>query len=186
MLQKIKHAVDQDLHWVQPKAMERRFDLMGVTQRFATLEFPSAFGSLASAWTADGAWTYKRVGFFSPRVTVRVEGSENDLAIYRPRWTGMQGTLEFAGGQGYVWNTVNFWGTRFQFADANGQPVIAFQTGVGEGKFSDFFKTQAQVEIDPGALGNPDLPVLATIGFYLIILHHDDSAAAASAAAAAG
>jgi hypothetical protein len=185
MLQKIKYAVDQELHWVQPKAMERRFDLMGVAQRFATLEFPNAFGSLASAWTDDGLWTYKRVGFFATRVTVRAEGSENDLAVYQPKWTGMQGTLMFAGGQTYLWNTVNFWGTRFQFSDANGQPVIAFQTGVGEGKFSDIFKTQARVEVDPAALGNPDLPVLVTLGFYLIILQHEDSAAAASAAAAA-
>ena len=184
MLQIFKHAVGQELHWVQPKAMERRFDLMGVTLRFATLEFPSAFGSLASAWTADGLWTYKRVGFFSPRITVRAEGSENDLALYRPKWTGMQGTLEFAVGQTYLWNTVNFWGTRFQFTDANGQPVIAYQTGVGEGKFSDIFKTQARVEIDPGALGNQDLPVLATLGFYLIILHNEDAAAAGAAAAA--
>lgn len=182
MLHKIKHAVDQELHWVQPKAMQRRFDLLGVTQCFATLEFTSAFGSLATAWTADGAWTYKRVGFFSPRITVRAEGSENDLAIYRPRWTGMQGTLEFAGGQAYLWNTVNFWATRFQITDASGQPVMAFQTGLGDFKLSDFFKTQARVEINPLAAGSPDLPLLATLGFYLIILQQEDSAGAVAAA----
>lgn len=186
MLQTLKAMNTQALYWVQPRAMERRFELRSADQQYASLHFPSAFGSLATASTADGAWTYKRVGFFSTRITVRAEGSETDLAIYKPKWTGMQGTLETAGGQTYLWNTANFWGTRFQFTDANGGPLLNFHLGAEDWKLSNMFKTQARMEIDPGAVGVSELPLLATIGFYLLILYQEDSSASGGVIAAAG
>lgn len=183
MFQSLKAMNTQTLYWVQPKAMEKRFELRSADHQYAGLHFPSAFGSLATASTADGTWTYKRVGFFSTRITVRAEGSETDLAIYKPKWTGMQGTLETAAGQTYLWNTANFWGTRFQFTDANGTPLVNFHLGADDWKLSNIFKTQARMEIDPGAVGVSDIPLLATIGFYLINLYQEDSSAATTAAA---
>lgn len=182
MLQTLKTMNAQALYWVQPKAMEKRFELRSADQQYAALHFPSAFGSLATASTMDGTWTYKRVGFFSTRITVRAEGSETDLAIFKPKWTGTHGVLEFAMGQTYLWNTANFWGTRFQFTDANGSPLVNFHLGADDWKLSDIFKTQARMEINPGAVGIADLPILATIGFYLLILYQEDSSAATTAA----
>ncbi len=182
MLNTLSSITTQELYWVQPKAMEKQFELRSAEQQYASLHFPSAFGSRAIASTADGIWTYKRVGFFNTRVTARVEGSETDLAVYRPKWTGMQGILEIASGQTYLWNTTNFWATRFQFADANGNPLVTFQSGAEDWKISNFFKTQVRMEIDRGAVGVPNLPLLATIGFYLIILQQEDTTAATTAA----
>jgi hypothetical protein len=181
----LKDVMGEPLHWVQPKAMSRRYELRTEDDLLATLCFESAFGSLATVETADGSWTFKRVGFFKPRVTVRESGAEVDLVVYTPRWTGSEGTLEFAGGRTFQWRSTNFWATRYEIGDASGNRLIEYKSGSERFKLADLFKTQALVTIDPLARGLVELPLLVSLGWYLIILLQEDSAAAASAATAA-
>jgi hypothetical protein len=61
--------------------------------------FETVFGSLATAKSSAGAWTFKRVGFFKPRVTVRIQGEENNLVVYYPERAGAEGVLEFSDGE---------------------------------------------------------------------------------------
>lgn len=175
----------QNLEWTQPKAMERLFELRSGERVLASLEFQSSFGSLAVAACGEERWTFKRVGFFRPRVTIRREGEQKDLAVYRPKWTSSEGTLEFFGGQTYVFQTANFWATRYVLASADGQVLVSYQSGLEENHLKDIFKSQARVEIDPAAANLPELPLLVCAGWYLIILHKDDSAAATVAATTA-
>jgi hypothetical protein len=46
-------------------------------------------------------------------------------------------------------------------------------------------KANGAVEIQPEAIGYPDLAMLVLLGWYLILLHAEDSAAASSVAATA-
>jgi hypothetical protein len=184
MFDTFSRSLGQQLHWVQPKAMERNYELRTEDRVVGALAFPKAFGSLAAAATVEGDWSFKRAGFFKPFITVRQEGGDTDVAVYRPKWTGMQGTLEFADGNVFLWSTANFWATRFQFSDASGQPLVTYQSGLEEWKLSDLFKSQGRVEIDPSAYALRELPLLVLLGWYIILLHEQDSAAAASAAAA--
>jgi hypothetical protein len=183
-MEDISRLIGQIPQWIQPKFSQRRFELRTAAETLAGLEFKSAFGSLATGALGAGRWTFKRVGFFSPRVTVRTEGAEADLAIYTPRWTGTEGTLALSGGPSYTWKVANFWSTRFVFLDPGGQPLVTFHQGVEDPGFSDAFKVQARVEISEQARGLADLSLLVLLGFYLMILHQDDSAAAAGAVAA--
>jgi hypothetical protein len=48
------------------------------------------------------------------------------------------------------------------------------------------FRTQAVVEIAPAASSDPRLPLLITLGWYLILLQHEDSAATAATVTAMG
>jgi hypothetical protein len=171
--------------WVQPKTFERRYRLMVDDQEVAALDFQSAFGSLAAAATSTDRWTFKRVGFFNPRVTVRREGSEADLAVYRPRWTGSEGRLEFADGRVLLWKTANFWATEYVFTMPEGDPLLLFRQGLEDGKLNDFFKAQARVVFQPESGLLTDLPLLVLLGWYLMILAQEDSGAAAASAAAA-
>jgi hypothetical protein len=184
IMESLSNATHLKLFWVQPRAMERSFVLRGDEREFASLEFKSSFGSLALAEAADGRWTFKRVGFFNPRVTIRRAGEELDLGVYRPRWTGSEGTLEM-GGRTYVWKTANFWATQFVLLDSSGGELLRYKEGAQKSKLSDIFKNQAQVEIAPHAWRLPELSLLVMLGWYLIILHQEDAAAAATAASAA-
>ncbi len=182
MMENFAQAMNKNLLWIQPKALQRRFELRDEEMLVAALEFKSSYGSLAAATTAEENWTFKRVGFFNPRVTVRRSEEEIDLAVYRPKWTGTQGVLEFTAGRSYIWKVANFWATRYEFLDSAGQPLLAYQSGIEHGKLSDLFKNQARVEILPTAHGLPELPLLVLLGWYLIVLSQEDSAVAATAA----
>src|SRR5512140_3003881 len=148
-MQSIVQAAGMQAEWMQPAFAERRFELRSEDQVFATLQFNSAWGSLATAVTSAGSWTYKRTGFFNIRVTVRPTGSETEIAVYHPRWTGAEGELIFANGPTHHWKSANFWATRYAFLRPDGSPLVTFLQGVQDTKLSDFFKYQSRVEIHP-------------------------------------
>lgn len=177
--------IHQPLEWVQLKAMERRFELRAGEETLGSLEFQSAFGSLAVADCGTERWTFKRVGFFRPRVTIRREGEQQDLAVYRPKWSGSEGVLEISSGRTYTWQTANFWATRYVLAGEDGQALVSYQSGLDDNQIKDLFKSQARVEISPAAARLPELPLLVCAGWYLILLYKEDSAAATVAATTA-
>ena len=183
-MESIRNARDLALYWVQPKAMQRRFLLHSGEHEFASLEFQSAFGSLALAETAEHTWSYKRMGFFNPRVTVRRHGENNDLGLYQPRWTGTEGSLTMSAGQVFQWQATNFWATNFAFLDRAGEQILVFKEGSKDARIADIFKIQALVIIEPRGWQLVELDLLLTLGWYLLILYHDDAAGAVAATSA--
>ena len=173
------------LAFTQPQAMVRRFELRAGGELVGDLEFRSSFGSLALARTAESTWTFKRVGFFSPRATARPDGSERDLVVYTPRWSGREGEVALEGGERFRFATANFWGTRFALGDAAGRAFATFGPEPEAHRFSDLFRTQAVVAVDPAASARPDLGLLLLFGWYLVVLHHEDATGAAVAVTAA-
>jgi hypothetical protein len=184
MMEPLDIAAGNRLSWSQPKALQRVFELREGNRLLATLSFVKPFGSLAEACMVTGEWTFKRVGYFRPRVTVRRRGQETDLAVYQPKGWGSGGELQFAGGRIYAWKPANFWATKFIFVDGAGKTLVAFKPGSEESKWSDLFRFQALVEIDPSAGRLEELPLLVSLGWYLMILHHADASGGAVAAAA--
>jgi hypothetical protein len=186
----MESAVYYQPEWVQPKTFKNRYELRGRERVFATLEFPRTFGSLAIATTTSGVWTFKRVGFFNTRITVRSEGQEQDLAVYHPRWTGTQGKLELAGGTKYIWKVANFWATQFVWETEAGQVLITYRPGVEASNMTDWFKTQARVEFATETAGGDfrasgEFALLVALGWYLMVLKQEDDAAATAAATSA-
>lgn len=173
----------QVLEWLQPKTLEHYFELQAGPAQLATLTFHSAWGTLATAETTDGTWTFKRVGFLNPRVTVRVAGSPDNLAIYQPKFWG-DGTVTFADGTAFRWQPTNFWATEWAFTVADDAPLVRFKSGAEKTRLSDIFKTQALVELEPDESIQPFVPLLVALGMYLIILHQQDAAGAVAATAA--
>jgi hypothetical protein len=179
----LSEVADSRLEWLEPRALQRRYELRLEEELYATLEFRSAWGTLATAHAADGAWTFKRVGFLNPRITVREVGQKADMAIYHPKFWG-GGELVFAGGQAFHWKPANFWATRWAFSDGNDAVLLLYEEGRAEPKLKDVVKSEAVLEIRPQAADVGELPLLACLGWYLIILYQEDAGAAAAAAAA--
>jgi hypothetical protein len=182
-MDELADVADQPLYWIQPKALVRCFELRSEDKVVATLAWETSCGSLARARASVGSWTCKRVGFLNPRVTVRESGSEVNLATFWPRWLG-DGTLEFAYGRSFRWQSTNFWGTDWMFADFDGTPLVRFLQGSRERRLSNLLKTEALVDIQPQARDLPELALLVLLGWYLAILRRDDTAAGAAAASA--
>ena len=171
----ISEIAGQELLWIQPSARKREHELRAGEDLVATLRFQR--GSLADAESAGAHWTFKRQGFWQPRVTVRTAGSDDDLAVFHPRWVG-GGTLEFPDGRVVRLSSANFWQSEWVWQD-NDKPVIVFKGRHG------LIKARGAVEIQPDAIAFPDLAMLVLLGWYLILLHADDSAAATGAASVA-
>jgi hypothetical protein len=171
----ISESAGEELLWIQPAARRREHELRAGDDLVATLRFQR--GSLADAEAEGDHWTFKRQGFWQPRVTVRVPGSDADVAVFRPRWAG-GGTLDFADGGSVRLSSANFWQSEWVWQE-NDQPLMLFKGRHG------IVKAKGAVEIQPAAAGRPDTSLLVLLGWYLILLHADDTAAATAGAAVA-
>jgi hypothetical protein len=176
-MRSISTAANQPLKWVQPSAFRMEYELQAGEEVLASLVFRSSFGTLATTETADGCWTFKRVGFWQTRLTVRSCGEEQDLAVFKNNtWSG-GGTLEFPDGRVFR-ATTNFWQTRLEFHNAAEEILVAFHSG-------GFFHLSADVEVTTVGATLPELPLLLSLGLYLIIMMQQDSAAGAAVAGGA-
>ena len=162
----------QWLKWKQPSALKMQYELRtGEDELAATLRFRSSFGSFATADSADGCWTFKRVGFWRTRVTVRSCGSDDDIAVFKNNtWTG-GGTLEFSDGRTFR-ATTNTWQTKFGFETETGEKLIEFET-------SGLLHLTATVQIQSSSAGMAELPLMVMLGLYLIVMMHIDLTTAA-------
>ena len=174
----MRQLVGRELKWTQPRAMKREFELMDGDEIAATLRFRSSFGSFATAETADGAWTFKRVGFWQTRVTICPAGSENEIAVFRNNTWSVGGTLELPDGRGYRANT-NFWATSYEFKNDQDEPLARFT------RITGVIHLSSKVEITPAGARLAELPWLVALGWYLAVKMHDDAGAGAAAGAAA-
>ena len=174
-MKSIRELIGRELKWVQPRATKREFELHDGDDIVATLRFRSSFGSFAAVETGDGAWTFKRVGFWRTHVTICAGGSEQPIAVFRNNTWSAGGTLEFPDGRFLRANT-NFWMTRYEFKTDSETPMVRFS------RIGGALHLSAMVEIEPAAARLNELPWLVGLGWYLAIKMHDDAAAAAAAA----
>jgi hypothetical protein len=168
-VKKIAEVIGRKLEWLQPSAWKMEYELRSGDELIATLRFRRSFGSFATAESADGCWTFKRVGFWQTRVTIRRCGSETDIAIFKnSTWSG-GGTLELPDGR-KVLATTNLWQTDFEFKTEAGEPLIRFKPG-------GLVHLSATVEIQRDAVGVPELPWVVMLGRYLTVMMYLDTAA---------
>ena len=152
------------------------YELRAGDEPIATVRFRSSFGSFATAESEDGCWTFKRVGFWRTRATIRECGSDMDIALFKNNtWSG-GGTLELPDGR-KILATTNLWQTSFEFKTETGEALVRFKTK-GLVHFS------ATVEIPPDAAVAPELPWMVMFGWYLAVMMYMDSASIAGSAAA--
>jgi hypothetical protein len=174
-MRQISELAGQELVWAQPSRTTQAFELHAPNEVVGTLAFKRS--SLAEGVAEDRQWTFKREGFWHPQVTVRVAGSDTNVAVFKPSWGG-GGTLEIAPGRLLHFGAANFWHSQWDWQDPDGTPLVHFKSHQG------FLKMEGQVEMEPGAMALPELSLLIVLGWYLLILFARDSAAATGAVAA--
>ncbi len=169
--------------WTQPTALSRLFELHRHDEPFRTLEFRSMWGTLAWSKDAIQEWSFKRVGFLTPHITVRMPESDSDFALFDPKVCG-GGILHTPDGHPYRWEPLNNWHTKWRFTDKKGAHILSFEQDAEEVKLSELFTIQAAVTVETSRITNLEFSMLVNLGFYLVVLNSMDSSAAAAAAAA--
>jgi hypothetical protein len=172
-MRSIAEVVDSELIWRRPSATKMEYELRAGDETIATVRFRSMWGSFATGESADGCWTFKRVGFWQTRATIRPCGSDIDIATFRNNtWSG-GGSLELSDGQKFL-ATTNFWQTNYEFQTQAAAPLFRL-------KSHGFLLLSAQLEILPLARSMPELPWMAMFGWYSLVMMHSDAGAAAAA-----
>jgi hypothetical protein len=177
-MKNIRETNTEILNWLQPSALVFEYHLQSGDDLLAILKWQKLWGSLASAQSADGKWTFKRQGFFHPSVTIRSVGSDSNIAVFHPNWIG-NGILVFSDGKIFKWNNLNFWHNEWAFTSDGKQPVHF------KPKFK-LTKLETQVEIDKNALTTKELSLLVILGWYLMVLMSFDASSSAAVVAATG
>jgi hypothetical protein len=147
--------------WVRVRA--RKYSLHGPQQGlYATLEFETKAGSLATGKTAEGQWTFKRVGFFKPCISVRPLGLETEVALFQ------QGRVRFAAGRVFVWKPTRRRGKEMGFENQEGHRLLRLQPQFGLRKW------EARLEIEPAKAEGKELAILVLLGWYISLLQQED------------
>lgn len=160
------------LTWQQRGNFKMDYELVLAGDQAATLRWRTASGSLATAESADGCWTFKRVGIWRVRVTVRACGSDTDLATFRQDRDG-DGILTFGDGRSYLGHSTPR-ATSYDFRTDTGEPLIRLNS---EG----IMRHVGTVQILPSASGElAQNPWLVMLAWYLTVMTYIDEGAGAT------
>ena len=173
-MKNLAEVVTRELRWAQPRALHAEYELTASGELAGRLEFHSAWGTKAFAESSEGVWTFKRTGFWQQTASIRKEGSDEDLAVFKNNTWQNGGTLTFSNGR-EVRATTNFWSTQLEFQDGAGMPMVRYHYG-------GVFKLHAEVEVTAAARSLPETPLLVLFGWYLALMLHRDAAGTAAAA----
>jgi hypothetical protein len=150
----------------QPHFLKKEYELWTEGELVATLQFRSSAGSLATARSGDGCWTFKRVGYFHTGVTIRPCNSEADLAVFKRHAWKSGGILYFPDGR-KLYITDNCWRNYIDFRTEAGNTLLRFKSDI-------FHRLSAEVEAASEAAGIEELPWLVLLSLYLAVLMHEE------------
>lgn len=167
----ITQASAKGIRWSQPRAARMEYELRSGADLLATLKCRNMFGTFATAEGADGCWTFKRVGFWQNRASIRACGSETDLAVFTNNTWDRGGTLQFPDGRAFK-ATTNFWMTNFEFRTGADEPLVTFDYG-------GVFHRSADVQVSALGQRTAECPLLVLFGWYLVLMLDMDNGAGA-------
>jgi hypothetical protein len=162
----------QELVWSQPQALWMAYELHQANTMIATLEFRSVTGTMALGTSQEGAWTFKRVGCFKPRITIRQKEHFENIAIFTNQTWKHGGSLILADGRTFNLSS-NFWQTTLEIQTSSGLPLVRF---LNDG----FIRIRSHVSVFNPAADMNELPWLMMLGWYVAVLSYMDTASASS------
>jgi len=165
------------LEWRESRTRKRcdELHLGDDGQTIAEMQWKGMFSTFATGHARTGQWTFERPRLFSREIEV-YDTQTGTVSIFSPGWT-REGVLTLDDGRRFHWQSTNFWGTRWVFVDAEGQPLAQFVDTSG------FIRNRAAVGISAAALAEKDRALLLLLGWYLITLQRRDAAAIAATTA---
>ncbi len=142
---------------------------------YAKVTWVKAWGSLAIGESADGRWTLKRVGFLRPRVTVRSEGSQSDLAVVTMDFGG-GGKVAFSDASAFTFRRTGFWRPVLVLEDSTGRKVFTVTPSSRLGKRGAVLELEEEA-----ARSSWRTSLLAIVVWYIgvLVTEYDENASLA-------
>lgn len=162
--------------WMQPRAMERRFELRAGDHLVGTLRWEKVFSHRAIAETEEGRWCLERRGFFRRRVAAVQADSGIDVAQIALNWKN-EGALTLADERVFHWRKIRFWRYHWALVDEWDNTIFELRVRMR------FFRYEAEIIPHAEAEGIHNLVLLMSLGWYLGWITIQDTTAATAAAA---
>jgi hypothetical protein len=173
----LQYYAGQELIWESSRTAKRTYELRAGEQVLATLAQPSAWNQRRMGSSDEGHFFFARMGFFNQRIVIADAASSAELASMKPSGWSRQATLTLPDGRGYQWRKSGFWGNRWAWLDAAGQPLLTLrQFGA--------FRVRCAVTVEQAAATDPHLALLAQLGWFQMLLAQADAAASSAGASA--
>jgi hypothetical protein len=145
-------VITEELTWTRAGAPQRTYELRAGAEVVATVRCAQWWGAPAVVEAGDSCWTFRRVGFWHPRVTVRVVGSETDLATFHARGMG-RGMLDLSPTRRFQRVATIFSPSssiQWTWQQSDGTPLVLIRP-------YGLMKIRGKVEITPAAAALPAL-----------------------------
>jgi len=160
----------KEMKWIQRSITQD--ELVSGNDVLGALHWANSWGSLASAESAYGKWTFKRVGFVHPKISIRTPDQKSNLHIAEVSWNG-EATLKVLDQGTFRW-TPNTWHTKWTLLDDNKKEVMKIE-------LSGFLNVSGNLTVANPSIPYPTLSLLALLGWYLIMLVLQDDASSTAA-----
>jgi hypothetical protein len=155
------------LIWSRTKRPGRPYALTRDGEEIASFELRSMFGTRAVGECGGSRWTLRRVGFFRPKVTVEVEGTDRYVAVVELKWNADR-SIHTERGEVFEWKRASVWGSAWACLDRDQIPVLKMKV--------TYRFLSAPYEVIPVDLEKitSHYPWLLVLSMYLAILDNND------------
>ena len=172
---RLTDVLRQPLRWSQPDKRQRIYVLHASSHRMATLTFRSPSGGFAVGNSADGSWSFERVGFQQTTFRIRAEGGLGELALFESCNWNAGGTLRLTGDRSLIVVT-SHWQSQIEFQSADQRPLFRC-------RMQGVRRSIAELEVLPALEGMREMPWLLLFAGYLVVMMHEDAQARVTTAA---
>ncbi len=164
----------QPLRWTQTARGGREYALRNGDASLATLRWERKICS-TTVYAGAGAahWVFATSGFWKRVIRVRSVEQSAEIATMSLNWK-QGGTLDCADGRQFVWTAASRWHTEWAWRDESGVELLHFK---GE---QHWLKMDGRMDVAPDAATLPDLPLLASLGWYLFVQRVNEEVASSA------
>ena len=152
--------VSGPLEWIQPRALDRAWELRDADSVVATLEWISSYQAQAKGRTDRTEWGFTLDGFLNPWITIERLDKEEPSRAFRGT-PSFNGQLELGEERVFSWDS-NFWLTKWIWTTDDGTDLVRMSRNLS-------LKTEGTAEWDEEHSTLEELPLIAILGWYLII-----------------
>ncbi len=165
--------------WTQPGSPGEGYVLMAGGERAGGFWFEHWSHASAEGETPFGRWQFKREGFWRPRFVVTQKETGEEVAVYTPRWSATEGTLQTADGRRYHWGVRSFWGGEHILTDESGATVFIITRGLENFRWPDLFRQQGTVRREGTVHDGKTHSILLLFAWWMILVQAEEAAGAA-------
>jgi hypothetical protein len=140
--------------------------LQAAGETLAVLRLQQSAEVRALVETAEGELSFERRGSWQPQIVVRRCPGGAELAVFEPALWQRDGLLIDLQGPLYRWHYCQVPGTRRAWQELTDRPLLQFAPPVFDAQLG----LSGLMSVEPPALKLTALPLLATLGWYLLLL----------------